>query len=180
MPPHVGHRIGDTLVTCSCQRCDKLRSPAYPPASASFIAFYATHLLEHANEVRVASRDSAPDKVLSTIHGVIQDVDEIVTSVGSEPVSVGNSPESSRVVADVPSKPLCTELVVDWNTHSGKLGEVVERSTGRSEVEVKETNGDAVSEDNVLQAHVVMANNGSPKRISQLVAPHLQMSGHQS
>ena len=111
---------------------------------------------------------------------MIQDVDEIVTSLGSEPVSVGNSPESSRVVADVPSKPLSTELVVDWDTHAGKLSDVVERSTGRSEVEIKQTNGNAVSEDNILQAHVVMANNRSPKGIRQLVAPRLQMSGHQS
>jgi len=172
-------RVGNNPDHRLCQRRDELPSPAFPPESASFIAFYATHLLEHANEVRVACHDSAPDKVLSSIHGVIQDVDEIVTRLGSELVSVGNSPESSRVVADIPSKPISTELVVDGDTHPGKLSEVVERSTGGSEVEIKQANGNAISENNVLQAHIVMANNHSPKRIGQLVAPRLQMSGHQ-
>jgi hypothetical protein len=77
-------------------------------------------------------------KSLSSIHEAIQAFDEVLASLGGEPVRVGNMPKPSRVVGDVPPKPISTHVVVDRNAHSGKLShrpsaaDQVQRSRSRA------------------------------------------------
>ena len=77
-------------VVCSRLRSDKFFSFVLPPAFAPLVALDSTHCLQHSNEVRVASGDSASDKIFSSIHGAIQTIDEVIASLGIESIGIRN------------------------------------------------------------------------------------------
>ena len=61
--------------------------------------------------------------------------------------------------------------MVDRYTEAGELGHVVDGAARGSELEVEQRNGDAVTEDDVRELHVVVAHERPARRVSQTVVP---------
>ena len=74
-----------------------------------------------------------------------------------EAVRGGNEPKAAWTVGRTPPETLRTAVIVDGDAHPGEGGEVVRRAAGSSEVKVNKSDGLAVSEDDILQTDIVVA-----------------------
>ena len=66
----------------------------------------------------------------------------------------------ARAVGGSPAQPGLIEVVLDRNAETSELGQVRRPAAGGSELEVEQRNGDAVTEDDVRELHVVVAHDG--------------------
>ena len=126
-----------------------------PPATAPIEAFHAAHVVPHLDEVRITGLDVAPDE-LAPPRSCLQSVNELPPSGAVEAVaSATNRNRAERSAGSQPSRARWTSS--STGTHIRATGR---RRTGggrgrRSEVD--QTDGAAVAEDDVLEAHVVVA-----------------------
>jgi hypothetical protein len=121
----------------SHERSEEVTSSVLPPTSTTLVSLNAPHVVKQSNEIRIASFYSTPDEVFSSVHRVIQAFEELTASVPIESVDFGNDPHSSWVIGDLPPQQRSTHIIVNRNTHSGKLGEVVKRTAWCGKVKVE-------------------------------------------
>jgi len=111
--------------------------------------------------------------MLHPVHGSVQVIEDLEAAGGVQSVGVGDQAETGRSIRRSPSEALRAAIVVDGHAHPGERGDVVVRSPGSGEVEVEEADRLSIAEDHVLQADVVVADDGSPfgSAISSLQGP---------
>ena len=124
-----------------------------------------------ANAGAVARVDSTPHELATMSDRVVKRTDDPGTFLAAEPVVISDQPQSRREIIAVPPEPCAVLLVVDWHTHAGETRQVVHRPTRRREVEVQQGDRLAIAKDNVLQAHIVVTDDGAALGIGYLVAP---------
>ncbi len=93
-----------------------------------------------------AARDAARDGV------------EEFVAVGWQAICISNDPQSpERVERRCAAEQLRIGVSVERHAHAGERRQVVDPPAGRGEVEVEQPDGDLVAVDEVLDAHVVVA-----------------------
>lgn len=91
-------------------------------------------------------------------------------------VDISHQAQAGTLVGTLPSKTFRTSLIVDRDTHTGEQSQVVNRCARCREVEVEQSNGDPVPEDDVLQTHIVVTNNRTAIGVSQFVTPRRHLA----
>jgi hypothetical protein len=95
-------------------------------------------------------------------------MDKCTSPIGIQSVSVRNQPQSAWSIGYLEPEATGVQVVVNRNAHPGKDGEVEGGPPRSREVEVEQSDGTPVPEDDVLQTYVVVADNGPTGGISQL------------
>ncbi len=101
-------------------------------------------------------------------------LDQLLSPACVESVSVRHKAQANWPIDHFESKATGVQIIVDRNTHPCECGEVENRSTRRRKIEIEETNGSFGSEDDVLQTHVVVADDGPSCEIRQFITPNAQ------
>src|SRR5262249_55529672 len=77
-----------------------------------------------------------------------------------------------RKPGDYPAEIRATDVVVDGHAHPREAREIVTRSSRRGEVEIEQSNRDAIPEYDVFETHVVVADNRAAGfSVGHLIAP---------
>ena len=142
------------------------------------VAFHAAHLVEHADEVLVIGINPPLDKRTATSHRAVQVMDQLTAPIGIQSVGIRHQPQSAWSIEQSESEATSAQVIVDRNAHPGTGGEVEDRPSWCSEVEVDQSDGNPVVEDDVLQTYVVVAEHGTACGVSQFVAPGAGIDGN--
>src|SRR5262249_34590966 len=127
-----------------------------PPTAAPVEPLLAAHLRPHADEVGVTGFDPSAQEATTVFDRCGQDVEQLCPPGGIERIRVDDEPQSRRLVDDLPAEPRRVDVVVDGHACPRQLCEVVLGPPGSREVEVEQSDGYAVTKDDVLEAHVVV------------------------
>jgi hypothetical protein len=129
-----------------------------PPPRSPLIPLHSPHLFQHPLEVDISGLDSTAHEGPTTFHGTIEVFEQPLAAGLLETVRIGKQTKSRWAVGESPAETFRASLVIDWHTHSGQRREVVRRSAWRGKVKVEKCDGFTVSEDNVLETNIIMAN----------------------
>ena len=142
-----------------------------PPAASAVVALGTVGLVPHIDEVGVTGFHSAPDEVLAVGQGDIDGSQQFLATVLVQTVSVGYEPQPRWPISRSPPEPDLVEVVLYRDAKAGQLSQIEDRASRSSELEVEQGNSDAVTKDNVLQTHVVVAYHCSARWVGQTVVP---------
>jgi hypothetical protein len=131
-----------------------------PPAAPAVVALRTSHVVPHPGEARVARFDVPAHELTAVGYQAGKDFQQGTTSGHVEAVFHCDEVETGSLVGGLPPEPGCTHIIVNRHAHQCQPSEVVHRAAGSREVEVKDGDSFAAAEDDVLQAYIVVADDG--------------------
>jgi hypothetical protein len=132
-----------------------------PPAPSSIEPRGASHLGPSLDETGVAGLGSAAHELPATGDCDRQDVQQLLTVSIVKAVGVRDEPKPLRPISCMPAKPGRANFVVDRHAHEREPHDVIHRAARGRKVEVQQSDRSSVVEDGVLEAHVVVTDQGS-------------------
>jgi hypothetical protein len=104
--------------------------------------------------------------------------DQLAPFLCIESVGVCHQPQPNRSISHLETQSGRAQVIIDGDAHSRQGGEVKDRTAGSCEVEVEKADRLSLSEDHILQAHIVVTDHGPTAGIGQLVTPSLSPNGN--
>lgn len=142
-----------------------------PPTLLALEPTHAAGLVPDLREGEVSPVHPPTDEIGSLCHRRGHTLDEVPTPRSFEAIGITHQPEARGPVRWLPSQFRRMLLVVDRDAHASEVQEVMHGPARGREVEIEQGDGNAVSDDDVLEADVVVTHHGSALRIGEIVTP---------